>query len=53
MKDELLHSDPMLPPEFLPGDWLGIDVLDTLTHQLTRLSALLGNDDAYVDFIQE
>ncbi|TSB45918.1 PaaX family transcriptional regulator C-terminal domain-containing protein [Alkalicoccobacillus porphyridii] len=40
VKEELINNDPMLPPDFLPGNWIGGDVLDSIEHQLNKLTSL-------------
>ncbi|MFK3938035.1 PaaX family transcriptional regulator C-terminal domain-containing protein [Alkalihalobacillus sp. NPDC078783] len=41
IKEELLDRDPMLPPDFLPGSWIGGDVLALIDDQLNTLTSLL------------
>ena len=41
IKDELINKDPMLPPDFLPGNWIGVDVLAAIEDQLNKLTSLL------------
>ena len=41
IKEELINKDPMLPPEFLPGNWIGGDVLAFIEEQLNTLTSIL------------
>ncbi|WYP27215.1 PaaX family transcriptional regulator C-terminal domain-containing protein [Alkalihalobacillus sp. FSL W8-0930] len=41
IKEELLDKDPMLPPDFLPGSWMGGDVLALIEDLLHTLTSLL------------
>ncbi|PMC37485.1 hypothetical protein CJ195_12095 [Bacillus sp. UMB0899] len=50
--DELLTLDPMLPPEILPGNWLGPKVLSTLYKAKQTLAKLIPTDSIYHEFIE-
>ncbi|MRX74349.1 hypothetical protein GJU40_19710 [Bacillus lacus] len=51
LKDDLLERDPMLPPEFLPGSWVGTSVLSTIDLQLGILGDLLSVNPDYSAFV--
>ncbi|KHF38216.1 PaaX family transcriptional regulator C-terminal domain-containing protein [Halalkalibacter okhensis] len=51
VKDDLLEKDPMLPPEFLPGSWVGTSVLSTVDYQLGLLGNLLSENPDYSAFV--
>lgn len=53
LKDDLFERDPMLPPEFLPGNWAGTTVLHTIDGQLKILENVLAESPYYSEFVCE
>jgi phenylacetic acid degradation operon negative regulatory protein len=51
LKNELLENDPMLPPEFLPGNWMGTHVLSTLSHATEKIKRLIPESSIYYKFL--
>ncbi|MGX6444017.1 PaaX family transcriptional regulator C-terminal domain-containing protein [Neobacillus sp. K501] len=51
LKNELLEKDPMLPPEFLPGNWMGTHVLSTLSHASEKIKRLIPESSIYFKFL--
>lgn len=51
LKNELLEHDPMLPPEFLPGNWMGTHVLSTLSHASEKIKRLIPDSSIYYKFL--
>jgi phenylacetic acid degradation operon negative regulatory protein len=51
LRDDLIERDPMLPPEFLPGSWVGTTVLYTIDYQLELLGNLLSENPDYSAFV--
>lgn len=51
IKSELLEKDPMLPPEFLPQNWVGTNVLSTLTNASEKIKNLIPSSSVYFPFL--
>lgn len=51
LKNELLDNDPMLPPEFLPGNWMGTHVLSTMSHANEKIKRLIPESSIYYKFL--
>ncbi|KYG33344.1 PaaX family transcriptional regulator C-terminal domain-containing protein [Alkalihalobacillus trypoxylicola] len=51
LRDELITKDPMLPPEFLPGSWIGTKVLFEIENLLHSFAKILEKDGDYSVFV--
>ncbi|KMK76082.1 PaaX family transcriptional regulator C-terminal domain-containing protein [Alkalihalobacillus pseudalcaliphilus] len=51
LQEEFINQDPMLPPEFLPGNWLGTKVLHDIDQQITYIEKILSTDNYYSLYI--
>ncbi|MDZ5474084.1 PaaX family transcriptional regulator C-terminal domain-containing protein [Bacillus sp. 31A1R] len=51
--DDLLTLDPMLPPQFVPPNWVGTIAISTFEKTLVKIKNNIDNDSAYSPFLQE
>lgn len=51
VRDELISADPMLPAEFLPGNWLGTVVLFSIDKLIQTLIDLIPDNSYYSSFV--
>ncbi|WP_370621924.1 PaaX family transcriptional regulator C-terminal domain-containing protein [Bacillus sp. JCM 19034] len=51
MRDELIELDPMLPPEFLPGRWIGTQVLHSIDSYRNLLIESIPKNSPYYPYI--
>ncbi|MCM3364020.1 PaaX family transcriptional regulator C-terminal domain-containing protein [Niallia sp. HCP3S3_B10] len=51
--NELMDIDPMLPPEFLPGSWVGTKVLSELNRLYKLLASIIPKESFYSNFVEK
>ncbi|MFA9456877.1 PaaX family transcriptional regulator C-terminal domain-containing protein [Halalkalibacter sp. AB-rgal2] len=51
MRNELIEIDPMLPPEFLPGSWIGTHVLHSIDSSILSLIKQMPKNSPYYRYM--
>lgn len=53
VRDDLIIEDPILPAEFLPGNWLGTIILFSIDKLIETLVQLIPEDSYYFSFVAD